>query len=56
MRNGYKMLFERLKRRGSPRDLGIGLDGRIILKWIEKTEVNMTGFIWLSIGTSGWLL
>jgi hypothetical protein len=33
----------------------LGIDGRIILKWILKNIVGnaWTGFIWLRIGTSG---
>ena len=36
----------------------IGLDGRIILKWIlqKQNRIVGTGFMWLRIVTDGWLL
>jgi hypothetical protein len=51
-----KFWFENLKRRDYLEDLDI--DGSIILKrMLEKWGGKVwTGFIWLRIGTSGWLL
>jgi hypothetical protein len=37
-----------------PQDIGI--DGRIILKWILRKQRVWTGFIWLRTGTTGRLL
>jgi hypothetical protein len=36
----------------------LGIDGKIILKWILEKQVGKlwTGFIWLRIGTCGGLL
>jgi hypothetical protein len=46
----------RVKGRGNSEDLGV--DGKIILKWIlRKQDAGVwTGFIWLRIGTRGGLL
>jgi hypothetical protein len=51
-----KFWFQNLKKRYHSEDVGV--DGRIILKWIlNKLHGEMwTGFIWLWIGTSGRLL
>jgi hypothetical protein len=48
--------FESLNRRD--RLEGLGIDGRIILKWILGKQVLKVwiGFIWLRTGTSGELL
>ena len=49
----YRVLEGRTKGRGSLEDLGV--DGRIILKWIFQQWDGQawTGFIWLRIGTGG---
>jgi hypothetical protein len=48
--------LENLKGRDCSEDIGV--DGMIILEWIlEKYDGKLrTGFIWLRIGTNGWLL
>jgi hypothetical protein len=53
MRNACKIVVEKPEGKRP-----LGLDGRIILKWtFRKYGVRLrTGFIWLSIGTSGELL
>jgi len=53
MRNAYKDQFENLNVSGRLKDLG--LEGRIILKWILNVYgVRMwPGFIWLRIRYSG---
>jgi len=48
-------LVENLKGRGHLEDTDI--DGRIIFKWIlRKHNMMWIGFIWLTAGTSGWIL
>jgi hypothetical protein len=53
MCNSHKILVEKLEGKREFEDLN--LSGRIILKWILGMSrfVVWTGFIWLSIGTSG---
>jgi hypothetical protein len=51
----YRILVGSLKGRDHPKDLGI--DERIILKWISRKSGGSegTGCIWLRIGTGGGL-
>jgi hypothetical protein len=51
-----KFWFKSLKGRDHSEDLGV--DGRIIFKWILGTQGwrVLIGFIWLRIGTEGGLL
>jgi hypothetical protein len=55
-RGAYRFLWENLRKRYHFEDLGI--DGRIILKWIFKKwdERAWAELIWLGIGTGGGLL
>jgi hypothetical protein len=48
----YTILVKNLK--GRDHSEGVGIDGRIILKWILRKMCGKlwTGFIWLRIGTS----
>jgi len=54
MRNEHKILDGKPERR----HFGDLVADGIILKWIlQKQDIKVwTGFIWLRIGTSGWLL
>jgi hypothetical protein len=56
MRNAYIILLEKPKGKNHLGDIGI--DGRIILEWIFENQGRKlwTGFVWLRIGTSKWLL
>jgi hypothetical protein len=53
MRNACRILSEHLKGRDHLENIGI--DGRIILKWIlrKEDETAWTEFIWCRAGTSG---
>jgi hypothetical protein len=43
--------------KGTDHSKGIGVGGRIILKWILGNRVwELIGFIWFRTGTGGWLL
>jgi hypothetical protein len=55
MNNYFKVQFNTLK--GGDHLEGVGIDGGIILKWILQEQNGRTwaGFIWIRIGTSGWL-
>jgi hypothetical protein len=54
-RGAYKILVGRPDGKNHLRDLGI--DGRILLKWIfRKWNGAWTGLSWLRIGTGGGLL
>jgi len=53
-RDTYRMLVGRPEGKNHFQDLGV--DGRIILKWIFKRldEEFCTGFIWFGLGRGGW--
>jgi len=55
-RRARRVLVGKTKERDLLEDLGV--DGRILLKWIFKKYVggDWAGLIWLSIGTCGDLL
>jgi hypothetical protein len=48
-----KFWLENMKGRGNLEDLGV--DGKVMLEWILEREFGKvrTGFVWLSIWTSG---
>jgi hypothetical protein len=54
--NGYRFLVGNPEGKRTLEDLDIG--GRIILQRmsVKQDGVVRTGFIWLRIGTTGWLL
>ena len=54
MRNAHRVLVGNLMERGHLEDLGV--NGRIILKWIfKKWKGTLNGLIWLRTGTGGGL-